>query len=174
MAYLNSPSARKVIKTMFDEVDQDVLVGAKEYLRLTLPAQTAGKGAGMAAAMAGGAGFAIGILDAVVGAGFLMGRSGAVMQSATARNFLLKMAHAKGDEKLTASIMAEARPYFVALENQWKQENWELPSMEVTQDMLMEEGTSAMDALKARGIEVGEQIMTAPQRLMQMLGGGEE
>lgn len=172
--YLNSPAARRNIKVLFDEVDQDVLVGAKEYLRLTLPAQTAGKGAGMAAAMAGGAGFAIGVLDAVVGAGFLMGRSGAVMQSATARNFLLKMAHAKGDEKLTASLMAEARPYFLALENQWKQENWQLPAMEITQDMLMEEGTSAMDALKARGIEAGEQVMSAPQRLMEMLGGGEQ
>lgn len=172
--YLNSPAARRNIKTMFDEVDQDVLIGAREYLRLTLPAQTAGKGAGMAAAMAGGAGFAIGVLDAVVGAGFLMGRSGALMQSAKARNFLLKMAHAKGDEKLTASIMAEARPYFLALENQWKQENWEFPSMEITQDMLMESGTSAMDALKARSLEAGEQIMTAPQRLMEMLGGGEQ
>lgn len=174
VAYLNTPAARRNIKTMFDEVDQDVLIGAREYLRLTLPAQTAGKGAGMAAAMAGGAGFAIGVLDAVVGAGFLMGRSGALMQSAKARNFLLKMAHAKGDEKLTASIMAEARPYFIALENQWKQENWEFPSMEITQDMLMESGTSAMDALKARAIESGERIMSAPERLMDMLGGGEQ
>lgn len=176
MAYLNTPANRKVIKTMFDEVDQDVLIGAREYLRLTLPAQTAGKGAGMAAAMAGGAGFAIGVLDAVVGAGFLMGRSGAMLQSQTARNFLLKMAHSKGNEKVTAAIMAEARPYFLSLENQWKQENWQLPAMEITQDMLMEEGTSAMDALKARGIEVGEQIMTAPQRLMEMLQpeGGEQ
>ena len=172
--YLNSPAARRNIKTMFDEVDQDVIIGAKEYLRLTLPAQTAGKGAGMAAAMAGGAGFAIGILDAVAGAGFLMGRSGAIMQSQKARNFLLKIAHAKGDEKIIASVMAEARPYFVALENQMKQENLQIPSMEVTQDMLMEQGTSALDELKARGIEAGERIMTAPQRLMQMLGGGEE
>lgn len=174
MAYLNSPAARRTIKTLFDEVDQDVLIGAREYLRLTLPAQTAGKGAGMAAAMAGGAGFAIGVLDAVVGAGFLMGRSGAIMQSQTARNFLLKMAHAKGDEKLTQSIMAEARPYFLALQNQWKQENWELPSMEITQDMLMEGGTSAMDFLKARTTRTGEQIMSAPARLMEMLGGGEQ
>jgi len=174
MAYLNTPANRRNIKTMFDEVDQEVLVGVREYLRLTLPAQTAGKGAGMAAAMAGGAGFAIGVLDAVIGAGFLMGRSGAVLQSQIARNFLLKMAHAKGDEKLTASIMAEARPYFLSLTNQWKQENWELPSMEITQDMLMESGTSAMDELKARSIDVGERIVTAPQRLIEMLGGGEQ
>jgi hypothetical protein len=128
----------------------------------------------MAAAMAGGAGFAIGVLDAVVGAGFLMGRSGAIMQSQTARNFLLKMAHAKGDEKLTQSIMAEARPYFLALQNQWKQENWELPSMEITQEMLQEGGTSAMDFLRERTTRTGERIMSAPERLMQMLGGGEQ
>ncbi len=171
MDYLDSPAARRVMGEAFDEVDQDLLRGAREYLRITEAAATAGKGAGMTAAMAGGGALALGLLDAVAGGAAVMGGVGRAAQSDMARNFLLRLSHAKGNEAATAAIMAEARPFFQAVTDQYQQEAWDLPSMEVTEEMIDRGSSSAMDELQRRMSEAGETILGLPQRLM---GGGEQ
>ena len=169
--YLDSPEARRTMGEIFDEVDQDLLKGAREYLRMTSAAANTGKGAGMTAAVAGGAGFALGMLDAVAGGAAIMGGAGRTAQSDIARNFLLRLAHAEGNEAATAAIMSEARPFFQAVGDQWQQESWDLPSMEVTEEMVEQGSSSAMDELRRRATEAGESILGLPARFM---GGGEQ
>jgi len=90
------------------------------------------------------------------------------------RDRLLKLAHTKGDEAATAIIMRDLAPYFIAAENQWKQDNYYFPDVNITQDSLIEGGEDIVMNLEdtAKGI-VGD-IGQVPDKLMRFLGGDEE
>lgn len=177
MAWLDRPSNKKIVSEWFSPEDQQVLNGTREYLRLTAQAQEAGKGAGMVAAVsAGGGGVALfaGVFNALAGGAAIMSGAGRVYQSSYVRDRLLKLAHTKGDEAATAIIMRDLAPYFIAAENQWKQDNYYFPDVNITQDSLIEGGEDIVMNLEdtAKGI-VGD-IGQVPDKLMRFLGGDEE
>ena len=177
MAWLDRPSNKKIVSEWFSPEDQQVLNGTREYLRLTAQAQEAGKGAGMVAAVsAGGGGVALfaGVFNALAGGAAIMSGAGRVYQSSYVRDRLLKLAHTKGDEAATAIIMRDLAPYFIAAENQWKQDNYYFPDVNITQDSLIEGGEDIVMNLEdtAKGI-VGD-IGQVPDKLMRFIGGDEE
>ena len=127
----------------------------------------------MTAAIAGGVGFAYGLLDAVAGTAAIMGGSGRALQSGAARNIFLRLAHAKGDEAATTAVLNEARPFFQSLANQVKQENWELPTLEVTEGMIKEESESALQELRDRTEAGAEYMLNLPGHMMEAFEGRE-
>lgn len=142
-AWMDRPANKKVVAEWFSPEDQATLNGMREYLRITAAAETTGKGAGMVAAgMAAGGGisWAAGMLNALVGATAATGLTGRFIQGPFIRDRLLKLAHVAGDELKTAAIMRELRPYMVAAENQWKQDNYYFPEVNITPESLKATG----------------------------------
>jgi hypothetical protein len=175
MAFLDKPSSRKVIAEWFTPEDQEMVKGIREYLRITASAQSAGKGAGMVAAGAtaggaAGAGIIFGILDSIAGISALTGGAGRLYQN-TFRNFFLRMAHTEGDEAATAAIMQEMRPLIQAGMNQWKQDNYHFPEVNITADSLKEGGEDLLMNLEdtAKGV-VGD-IGQLPDKLVKFMTG---
>lgn len=171
MDFLANPDNNRMMKEIFSPEDYDMLQGAREYLRLTGAAETAGKGAGMTAAMSAAAGsMFLGIADAVAGGAAVLGVSGRVAQSRLMRGLLLKIAHTKGDEALTAKYMAELRPVVQAMAEQYQQEDYAVPSFEITEGMVRGQGQSALDFLEHRAVESGRSLMNIPQHVQDALG----
>jgi len=175
MKWLDKPGNRRVINEWFTPEDQEVVKGVREYLRITASAQSAGKGAGMVAAGAtaggaAGAGIIFGILDSVVGISALTGTAGRLYQN-TFRNFFLRMAHTEGDEAATAAIMREMRPFIQAGMNQWKQDNYYFPEVNITAESLKEGGENLLMNLEdtAKGA-VGD-IGQLPDKLVNFMKG---
>jgi hypothetical protein len=169
--WLDKPASRQTIKAWFSAEDQTVINGAREYLRLTAAAQETGKGAGMVAAVGGGLGFMAGVLNALVGSAAVMGAAGRVMQGPFIRDRLLKLAHVAGDEKATALIMQELRPFIVAAENQWKQDNYHFPEVNITQDSLKEGGEDILEDLSGFGEDLIGDIGQIPDKVVRFLKG---
>lgn len=141
--WMDRPANRKVVAEWFEPEDQQVLNGMREYLRLTAAAEQTGKGAGMVAAgmaASGGIGWAAGMLNALIGSTAVVGQTGRFLQGPFMRDRLLKLAHVAGDEEATAAIMRELRPYMVAAENQWKQDNYYFPEVNITPESLKATG----------------------------------
>ena len=174
MAFLNKPGNRKVIKEWFSPEDAEVLNGVREYLRLTALAQEAGKGAGMVAAAAttgGTISWFAGILNAVAGTAAVTAGVGHAYQSAWARNKLLKLAHVAGDEAKTAAVMRELRPYMVALENQWKQDNYHFPEVNITKESLKEGGEDLLLNIEDVAKDFVGDIGQIPDKIVNFVKG---
>ncbi len=171
LQFLDKPANRKVIASWFEPEDQQVINGVREYLRLTAAAQETGKGAGMVAAVGGGLGFMAGVLNALVGSAAVMGAAGRFLQGRFVRDRLLKLAHIAGDEKQTAAIMRELRPYFVAAENQWKQENYSFPDVNITQESLKEGGEDLLEDISGAAEDMIGDIGQIPDKLVRFLKG---
>ncbi len=170
LAFLDRPSSRKVIEQWFTPEDQQVIRGLREYLRMTANAETTGQGAGMIAA-AGGVSFFAGMLDTFLGAGALTTTAGHTYQSRFIRDRLLQLAHTSGDEAATMRIMNELRPYMVAAENQWKQDNYYLPEINITEDSLIEAGEQFIDWMAEGAKESITDIAQAPEAVMEFIEG---
>lgn len=171
LQWLDKPANRKVVAAWFEPEDQQVLNGAREYLRLTAAAQETGKGAGMVAAVGGGLGFMAGVLNALVGSAAVMGGAGRFMQGQFVRNRLLKLAHISGDEAQTAAIMRELRPYMMAAENQWKQDNYHFPDVNITQESLKEGGENLLEDVSGAAEDAIGDIGQLPDKLVKFLKG---
>jgi len=165
--YLDQPNSRKAVRAMFSDADQELLSGAREYLRLTSEAGQI-KGAGMTAAMAAGAGiWLFDIFSAAIG-GAVTGLSARTLQSAPVRNLFLRLAHAKGDEAVTAAVMRELRPLTLAMGNQYLQGEKLIDlDVEITKDMVKETQGEVMGYL--RGLGESGTAEDASQRLEEML-----
>ncbi len=177
MAFLDRPANKKVIKAWFSSEDQEVLNGAREYLRLTALAQETGKGAGMVAAVSAGAGgFSLfaGMFNALIGGTAIISGIGHSYQSAFWRNKMLKLAHTKGDEAQTAAIMRDLVPYFIAAEQQWKGNNYYFPDTNITKESLLEGGEDLMMNLEDAASSAIGDIGQVPDKLMRFFTGGEE
>ncbi len=172
MAFLDSPSSRRVIQAWFSPEDQQVLRGVREYLRVTANAEGTGKGAGMIAA-AGGVSFFAGMLDSFLGVGALTAGAGRTYQSDFIRNRLLQLAHTSGDEAATARIMNELRPYMVAAENQWKQDNYYLPEVNINEESMIEAGEAFVDWMATGAKESIGDIAQAPEAVLEFIQGTE-
>ncbi len=175
MDWLDKPANRKVIANWFSPEDQEVLKGVREYLRLTHTATQAGKGAGMVAAGAtaggaAGAGIIFGILDSVVGISAITGVAGRVYQN-TWRDFFARLAHTKGNEAATAKIMREMRPFVIAGMNQWKEDNYNFPEVNITKESLKEGGENLLYNLEDVGRGIIGDIGQAPDKLVKFLKG---
>ncbi len=175
MKWLDKPGNRRVINEWFTPEDQEVIKGVREYLRITASAQSAGKGAGMVAAGAtaggaAGAGIIFGILDSIAGISAITGTAGRLYQN-TFRDFFLRMAHTAGDEAQTAAIMREMRPYIQAGMNQWKQDNYYFPEVNITAESLQEGGEDLLMNLEdtAKGV-IGD-IGQLPDKLVRFMTG---
>lgn len=176
LTWLDKPANRKVVAEWFTPEDQTVLNGAREYLRLTAAAQETGKGAGMVAAgmaAGGGIGFAAGILNAMIGATAATGLTGRALQGSFVRDRLLKLAHVAGDEAQTTAIMRELRPYMVAAENQWKQENYHFPDVNITQESLKEGGEDLVEDLSGAAEDAIGDIGQIPDKIVRFIQGEE-
>jgi len=173
LKWLDKPANRKVVAEWFTPEDQQVLNGAREYLRLTHAAQETGKGAGMVAAAAGVGGAMAGILNALVGTAAVTGVTGRFVQSPFIRDRLLKLAHTEGDEAATALIMQELRPYLMAAENQWKQENYYFPDVNITQESLKEGGEDLLEDVSGAAEDAIGDIGQLPDKLVNFLKGDE-
>ena len=174
MQFLDDAGNERIMKEIFSPDDLDMLTGAREYLRVTAPAQTAGKGAGMTAAMATTAGsLFLGIADAMVGSAALLGGAGRLAQSRLMRGLLLKIAHAKGDEAATAKWMAELRPVIQAMSEQYANEEFTVPGFDITEEMIKGQGESALEFLKQRAVASGEALMAIPEWMGMPTGRGE-
>jgi hypothetical protein len=173
LQWLDKPANRKVVAAWFEPEDQQVLNGAREYLRLTAAAQETGKGAGMVAAVGGGLGFMAGVLNALVGSAAVMGGAGRFMQGQFVRNRLLKLAHIAGDEAQTAAIMRELRPYMMSAENQWKQDNYYFPEVNITQESLKEGGEDLLEDVSGAAEDMIGDIGQIPDKLVRFLKGDE-
>lgn len=174
MQFLDKKQSRAAIDSMFTDAEKDTLEGMREYLRLTLPAQKAGEGAGMTAAVGGGLGAVFRLMSALVGPGAIMGGAGRTAQSGAARNLLLKLKHAKGNEKEVEAIMNQLRPLVQGMAQTGFGEDVENlpfmgPSIEITQDMVEQQGQSAMEELRRRSQDWYSTAVEAPGRLMEML-----
>ena len=171
LAWMDRPNNRKVIAEWFTPEDQQVLNGAREYLRLTAQAQEAGKGAGMVAAVGGTGAAMAGILDSLIGAAAATGLTGRAMQGPFIRDRLLKLAHVEGNEAATAAIMRELRPYMMAAENQWKQENYHFPEVNITRDSLKEGGEDLIEDLSGAAEDAIGDIGQIPDKLVRFFKG---
>ena len=171
--WMDKPANRRVIKEWFSPEDQQVLNGAREYLRLTAASETTGKGAGMVAAAAGVGGAMAGILNALVGTAAVTGVTGRIIQGPFVRDRLLKLAHVAGDEKATAAIMAELRPYMVAAENAWKQDNYNFPDVNITQESLKEGGEDLLEDVSGVAEDALGDLGQLPDKIVRFLKGDE-
>jgi len=173
MQWLNAPTNRKVISEWFSPEEQQVLIGMREYLRLSARADKTSGGAGMIAAGAGVSWFA-GMLQAVVGVGALTAAAGHAYQGKFIRNRFLQLAHTKGDEVATAKIMNALRPYMVAAEKQWKQDNYHFPEVNISQDSLKEAGSDIVDYAVLRTQESLGEIGQVPANVLEFLSGEDD
>jgi hypothetical protein len=174
-AFMDTPEARRSIRILFSERDQEVLAGAREYLKITQKAQTAGKGLGMAAS-AGVAGVSLmaEMLNALVGTLAVTSAVAHTVESDVMRNQFLRLAHAKGNPEATEAIMNAIRPAIVAGAEQWRQQRYDLPQVdipEITPDMLKTESQKKMSELKRRAKESTSGLAELPSRIIQMLQG---
>ncbi len=71
--YLSTPKNKKMLKVFFDEGEQELLEGAREYMRITALAAQTGKGSGMVAAMGGGAAVGLAVLNGLWGGSCSLG-----------------------------------------------------------------------------------------------------
>ena len=170
LQFLDKPGNRRVIAAWFEPEDQQVINGVREYLRLTAAAQETGKGAGMVAAVGGGLGFMAGVLNALVGSAAVMGGAGRIAQGPM-RNFFLQLAHTAGDEAQTAAIMSGLRPYLMAAENQWKQDNYYFPEVNITQESLKEGSEDLLEDISGAAEDAIGDIGQIPDKLLKFLKG---
>lgn len=151
MKYLDNPKNRKSMRAMFSDEEMELLAGTREYLRLTAPAGDI-KGAGMTAAMAAGAGIYLLDMTGAAVAGASTGLSAQALQSAPMRNLFLRLAHAKGNEPLTAAIMERLRPLTLALGNQYMEGTNPIElDIEISEDMVKGSTDEAMEYLRSLG-----------------------
>ncbi len=170
MAWLDRPNSRKIIKQWFEPEDQEVLNGVREYLRLTAQAQEAGKGAGMVAAVSGGGAVIAGVFNALMGAAAGMSVAGRLYQS-TLRDTFLKLAHVSGDEAMTAAIMRELRPYMISAMEQWKEDRYYFPNVNITQESLKKGGEDIIEDLSGAAEDAIGDIGQIPDKLLKLLKG---
>ncbi len=171
LKWLDRPNSRKIISQWFSPEDQNVLNGAREYLRLTAQADQAGKGAGMVAAVSAGTGgvaFMAGFFNALIGGAAVMSGAGRMYQS-TLRGFFLKLAHVKGDEAATAAIMREMTPYMIATEEIWKQDRYYFPNVNITQESLKEGGEDLLEDVTGAAEDAIGDVGQLPDKLLKLL-----
>ena len=109
---LDSKKYRDRLDTFFPGDFGKQLSGLKEYLRMTAPAQKAGQDIGMAAAQSMTFAEQLRRITGVTG---ILAR---IHESAPARNLLLRLHHAQGDQRLTDQIMKQLRPLIVTASRQ--------------------------------------------------------
>lgn len=173
MQWLNAPTNRKFIAEWFSPEEQQMLIGMREYLRLSARADKTSGGAGMIAAGAGVSWFA-GMLQAVVGVGAVTAGIGHAYQGKFIRNRFLQLAHTKGNEKATAAIMDALRPYMLAAEKQWKGDNYYFPDVNISKDSLKEAGSDVIDYAVTQGQEALGNIGQVPSQVLEFLSGEDQ
>jgi len=173
--YLDDIKNRKALNTMFTPDERDAIEGAKEFLRLTEQAQKSGKGAGMTAAMATGAGFYfMDMLSASV-LGLGTAATARALQSDTMRNLLLRLAHAKPGSEAIEKTLTTLRPMFIAAGEQVLQSDEPQGfDTEITEEMIKEKDEPAtyegtLDYLRNLGIETMEGATDIGARLQEMV-----
>ena len=174
LQYLDTPNNKRLIKEWFSPEDQQMIGGMREYLRLTASADKAGQGAGMVAAgtsVTVGASAIAGFFNLFIGAAGGTAAVGHAYQSKFVRDRLLKLAHTAGDEAQTARIMEELRPYVIAGMNQWKQDNYTFPEVNITKESLKEGGEDLMYNLEDAASDMAGSIGQIPDKIVRLLKG---
>jgi hypothetical protein len=174
MQYLNAPTNRKILEAWFDPTEREMLTGMREYLRLSASAEKTAAGAGMVAAVGGGASWIAGMLEAFVGVGAFTAGAGHAYQSNFVRNRLLQLAHTKGNENQTRIIMDALRPYMLAAEKQWKQNNYEFPEVNISRESLKDAGKDLLDYGVDRIQEGIGEIGQVPANVLDFLSGEDQ
>jgi hypothetical protein len=169
--YLSTPKNRKMLKVFFDEGEQELLEGAREYMRITALAAQTGKGSGMVAAMGGGAAVGLAVLNGLWGVAAATALAGQVIQGPAIRNALLKLTYAKGDPTKAQAIMKELRGLVVAAENQYFESGGppELPDIEFNKEMMKDLGDYGMEYLRTLGDRGMEKFEDVTGELSRML-----
>lgn len=169
--FLSDPKNKKMLNVFFDEGERDLIEGTREYLRITSAAGKTGQGAGMVAAMGGGAAVGLALLNGLYGIAAATAVAGRGIQSQPIRNLLLKLTYARGDPKKSQAIMQELRPLVVAAENQYMESGGppELPDIEFDKDMMKDLGDYGMEQLRNLGNYGVKQVEDVTQSLSEML-----
>lgn len=169
--YLTNPKNKKMLDVFFDEGERDLIEGTREYLRITAAASKTGQGAGMVAAVGGGAAVGLALVNGLWGIAMMTAIAGRGIQSAPVRNLLLKLTYAKGNPAKSQVIMQALRPAVIALENQYFESGGppELPDVEFNKDMMKDLGDYSMEYLRTLGDKAMDQIEDVSGRLSEML-----
>jgi len=154
--YLNSQKTRKAIDAFFNEGDKKVLDGAREYLRIT--GKQAPSDAGPSLAIAS-------VIASIPGVG-VVARG---IETSPVRQALLKIYHAKDNDKLIEKIMKGMRPTMIALANQAESEDSDIEITDIVPDMIKEKGEGTMEYLRSLEPGVGEVYEDVSGRLQEML-----
>lgn len=118
--WMDSEAADAQLRALFpNEADQNMLEGAKEYIRMTQMAARTGEGVGMAAA--GGLPQQAANAMNLVTLG-LVGALGQTYQSAPVRNLLLRLYHVRSDQRMKDAVARELAPLLMAGGRQYVQE----------------------------------------------------
>ncbi len=169
--YLTNPKNKKMLSVFFDQGERDLIEGTREYLRITAAAAKTGQGAGMVAAVGGGAAVGLAIANGLWGVAMATALAGRAIQGKTVRNLLLKLTYAKGDPAKTQVIMQALRPAVIALQNQYFESGGppELPDVEFNKEMMKDLGDYSMEYLRGLGDQVWGEIEDVTGRLSEML-----
>ena len=98
------------------------------------------------------------------------GLSAHAVQSAPARNLFLRLAHAKGNEPLTAAIMERLRPMTLAMGNQYMEGSNPIElDVEISEDMVKGSTDEAMEYLRGLGPKAEEAYGEITSHLQGML-----
>ncbi len=141
---------RKTVNAMFKGEELDMLNGAKEFIRITEDAGKMGKGAGMTAAMAAGAGYILFDVVGTAASGLATSLTVKAGQSGPVRNLLLRLAHAEGKPEVVNSIMRELRPLIAGVGNDVLQDKVDMPELNMSMDpnMVKQGASGAMQSLR--------------------------
>jgi hypothetical protein len=163
--FLDTTQSRRAMSVLFSPLDQEALTGAREYLKLTAKAGMAGKGVGMAAA-----GEKAGIGSLIAAIAIVPGALARTAESDFMRDQFIKLAHAKGNEKVTQAVMDELRPAAQAVAQQWQQKNSDLPlpkmDAEITPEMIKKQGSESMEKLRKAASQSGTTLVDLPHKVM--------
>lgn len=142
---------RNTVNAMFQGEERAVLNGAKEFIRITEDAGKMGKGAGMTAAMAAGAGYVLFDVVGTAASGLATSLTVKAGQSAPVRNLLLRLAHAEGKPEVVNQIMRQLRPLIAGMGNDVLQDKVDMPELNLAMDpnMVKEGASGAMQSLRA-------------------------
>ena len=169
--YLTNPKNKKMLDVFFDGGERDLIEGTREYLRITAAAAKTGQGAGMVAAVGGGAAVGLAVANGLWGVAMMTALAGRAIQGKTVRDLLLKLTYAKGDPAKAQVIMQALRPAVIALQNQYFESGGppELPDVEFDKEMMKDLGDYSMEYLRGLGAKGQEKIEDITGRLSEML-----
>lgn len=169
--YLSDPKNKKVLSVFFDKGERELIEGTREYLRLTTASGKTGQGAGMVAAVGGGAAVGMALMNGLFGVAAVTALAGRGIQSGPIRNLLLKLTYAKGDPAKSQAIMQQLRPLVIAAQNQYMESGGppQLPDVEFNKDMMKDLGAYGMDYLRTLGDKGMDKMEDVTGRLGEML-----